>query len=208
VAAAPKKVKRSPKQAAAAKAWAAAGRASQKSRRAQAVAKTGKPPPRSKAQKTAAQKWQKAGAAATHARAQAAAAGKPYVAPKTAKAPLGTGGLHSLEVCGPAALAEHLLAFTGAWVTDSEIISLAKDSAGGSLGDLLELARSGSFGGRTLAGFRRADPGRAVPGLLYGLETENGYHAVLALPSGVLSWGTAMPWPGQPEEAWYLDWED
>ena len=35
-----------------------------------------------------------------------------------------------------------------------------------------------------------------------------GYHAVLVAPAGMMiSWGMVLPQLGDPEEAWYLDWE-
>jgi hypothetical protein len=33
-----------------------------------------------------------------------------------------------------------------------------------------------------------------------------GYHAVLAHPYGMVSWGWVMAWSGEPQEAWELQW--
>lgn len=215
MATAPRKAKRSAKQAAASKAWASAGRAKQKATRAQAIAKTGKPPPRSKAQKAATQKFQTAGAQATHARSVAAKLGVQYQAPKKAAAPLEADSLaisadaiHLLPVCAAVVLAEHLLVATGVFATDEEILSLANLAGDVSLPDLLELVRAEGFCGMRLTAFRRMDPGLIVPALVCGVETENGYHAALAHPAGMLSWGMVLPWPAAPAEAWYLEWTE
>lgn len=167
--------------------------------------------PRTAKQKAAALKWAAAGRAAQ----KAAAAGKKNVAAtKTAKAPMRAalevpGGsissLHFLPVCGAVAVAAHLYAATGILPTDEQIVSLANKAGESSIGDLLECVAVEGFCGIRLLERCRCAP-VTVPGLICGLETENGYHSVLAAPGGMLSWGLLLPWPRWPDEAWYLEW--
>jgi hypothetical protein len=162
-----------------------------------------------------------------HARAAKAARkhGVKYVSPVTARRPkaasLAVSGsyagsparlpeapwLHSMPVCAAVAVAASLEYWTGTAATPDDILALhGKSSGEATLPELLELIAVEGFAGRILDSFHYASPDRAVPGLLYGLTVPAGYHAVLAVPAGVMSWGQELPWPGAPEEAWLLDW--
>ena len=187
---------RSAAQIAAGRAWAAAGRAAQvgKPRTAKQIAAS------------------RANLVKARAAQSAQAAGKKYVsAAKTATAPLAvpreTPLLDSLPACAAAALAEHLWYWTGTAVTDEEVLAL-HELAGGHgapIAEVLEAAAEHGLGGwrpDTWTGY--AEP---VPGLLCGLQLAAGYHAVLALPRGMLSWGMILPWPASPEEMWHLEWQ-
>jgi hypothetical protein len=200
-----KRVKaRSPAQVKATQAWARSGRRKQAQARAASIAGTGKPPPRTKAQKAASQRFAAAGRAAQAARR----AGKTPVTAKKAAAPGGT-GLHELPVCGPAAVAEHLRIMTGAAVSDEAILELWRLAGAATIGGLLGAVAEHGLGGQRLAYYERCDPGCGAPYLLYGLQLDPGYHAVVAVPGGgMLSWGMLLPRTGTPEEAWWLEWED
>lgn len=115
--------------------------------------------------------------------------------------------LHSLPVCAAVAVAASLEYWTGLAASLDDILALhAKSSGEATLPELLELLTAEGFAGRRLESFHSCDPGRAVPGLLYGLTLAAGYHAVHSTAAGVLSWGQELPWPGAPEEAWLPDW--
>lgn len=117
--------------------------------------------------------------------------------------------LHLLPACAPAALAAHLLWWTGAEVSDDEILALHRVLGGAAtVPDTIEAAAEHGFCGFRPDSWARCDVSiQGVPGLIYGLAMPTGYHAVLALPAGVLSWGTVLSWPGEPAEAWHLEWE-
>jgi hypothetical protein len=134
--------------------------------------------------------------------------GKKYVTKKQAQAPDGIGcGLYLLPSCAPVAIAAHLAAFTGVIAPADDILALhAKSSGRLTLAELLELLAVDDFAGMRLESFRRCDPDVTVPGWLYGLDTSLGYHAVLALPGAMTSWGRVLPLSGQPREAWHLEW--
>jgi len=190
-------------QHAAALKFAAAGRSAQANTRAAAIAKTGKPPARSKKQHQASLRAAAAGRAAQ-------ARKRNHLKPLPKKQPalaLPGYGLHDLPVCGPVAVAEHLLAATGVYATDSQILDLAGRTSGGCLADYLEQASAGGLAGVRLARFWRCDDELAVPGLVYGVQFRRGYHTVLMLPGGLLSWGMLLPVIGRPLEAWDLKWE-
>jgi hypothetical protein len=153
---------------------------------------------------------------ATHVRSQ----GKTYKAAKKPKAPdtwtlPGEPSLHDLPVCGAVAAAVHLAEFTGAYVPDDCVLELAELVRDATMADLLEYLKADGFPGtgEKLAHFERCDPGTEAPGLIYGVQLPQGYHAVLARPGGALSWGrlvpwcALLPWLGTPEEAWWLEWE-
>lgn len=197
------KHKRTKAQHAASQQWAKAGRASQAATRAAAIAKTGKPPARSKGQHQAALRWAASGRA-SQARKRQGLKPLPRKAPALA---LPGCGLHDLPVCGPVAIAEHLLAATGVYATDSEILDLADRTPGGCLADYLEQAATGGLAGVRLAYFWRCDDELAVPGLVYGVQFRRGYHTVLMVPGGMLSWGMLLPVTGRPLEAWALKWD-
>jgi hypothetical protein len=115
--------------------------------------------------------------------------------------------IHLLPACAPVALAEHLAFWTGIIPSAAEILTLhAKSSGQCTVADLLELASAEGLAGIRLESYRRCDPDLAVPGWLYGTDTRWGYHAVLALPGGMASWGQVLPLAGTPREAWHLEW--
>lgn len=137
--------------------------------------------------------------------------GKTAVAPKKAAAndsretsPL----LHLLPACAPVALAAHLAWWTGTEVPDDEILDFHGLLGGAvTIPEAIEAAAGYGFCGFRPDRWARCDvSNRGVPGLLYGLDVPTGYHAVLALPAGALSWGAPVPWPGEPREAWHLEW--
>jgi hypothetical protein len=144
--------------------------------------------------------------------------GKTAVAPKKAAAhdsretstdsPTGR-NIHLLPVCAPVALAAHLLWWTGTEASDEEILALHRmlgDAA--TIPGAIEAAAEYGFCGFRPDSWARCDVStQGVPGLMYGLAVPTGYHAVLALPAGVLSWGTVLSWPGEPAEAWHLEWK-
>jgi hypothetical protein len=115
--------------------------------------------------------------------------------------------LQLLPVCGPVALAEHLLIHTGACVTPADIIALWQKAGNVTLGELLDAAREHGLGGEKLAYFEQCDPEAGSPGLIYGVRLGSGYHAALATGDGMISWCRALPRDGTPEEAWWLEWE-
>lgn len=197
------KHKRTKAQHAASLKFAAAGRSAQAKTRAAAIAKTGKPPARSKHQHQAALRWAASGRAAQ-------ARTRNHLKPLPKKAPalaLPGCGLHDLPVCGPVAIAEHLLAATGVYATDGQILDLAMRTSGGCLADYLEQAATGGLAGVRLARFWRCDDELAVPGLVYGMQFRRGYHSVLMRPDGMLSWGMLLPVIGRPLEAWGIKWD-
>ena len=118
--------------------------------------------------------------------------------------------LYLLPACAPVALAEHLAFWTGVNPGTDDILALHQISSGQcTLADLLELATVEGLAGIRLESFQRCDPDLNVPGWIYGLDTRGGYHAVLAHPAGtVVSWGSSLPWPGAPREAWHLEWAE
>lgn len=188
--------------------FAAAGRAKQHKTREEAIAKTGKPPPlspkRAKAAHQAGLKWAAAGRAS-----QARKRNHLKPLPKKKPALAGTaGGLHDQPVCAAVAIAEHLTAMTGVSVADAEVLGLARAADGGCFEDFLCAAvYNGPLGGVQLGGYWQCDEDLFVPGLVYGVEMLGGYHAVLAHPYGMVSWGMVLPLLGTPREAWHLDWE-
>lgn len=203
------RAKRSAKQVAASKAWAAAGRAAQRGR------------PRTQAQHLAALKWAAAGRAA---QAAGKSAKKAAAKPKTraAVAPAGLapardwllGGNDVLPTCAAAAIANHLLAATGIAMTDEEILHLhllAGGDNGATIASALEAY--GEYWGRLCRGkarlrtFTRTDENIIVAGLVVGITLPHAGHAVLSCPGGMISWGHVLPWAGEPEEAWALEWE-
>ena len=216
----PKAKHRSPAQVRAGKAYAAAGRAAQAKTRAAAIKKTGKPPPRSKAQHAASVRAAGFGRAAQAARR----AGKKPVSHKKAALPCRHAPLVShiparmlwlpgcddeQPVCAVTAVANHLLAATGIAASDAEMLALhllAGGDDGARIETVLDAAVHEGLAGHKLILFGQAD--RASPGTVCGLAMGSGYHAVLAHPYGMVSWGLLLPWAGRLEEAWYLDWEE
>jgi hypothetical protein len=219
---APRKAKRSPAQVHAGQAFAAGGRAAQAASRAASIKKTGKPPPRSKAQKAAGKKFAAAGRAA-QAAARVRKAGGRAVTPKAraAVAPelvlpgsgWPTGCNDIIPTCASVAVACHLQAATGLTMTDAEILKLHKLAGGDSgvtIEDVLEAmaAHWGTVGhGRVrLMSFFQADESFLLAGMVVGIKLPHAGHAVLSAPGGMISWGQYLPWEGEPEEAWALEW--
>lgn len=203
---APRKTARSPAQIAAGKKFAAGGRAAQAAH----------PRARSAAQKAATKKFAAAGRAAQNARR----AGKAPAPKKKAALPVTTlirpgtpqiwlpGCNDDLDTCGPVAVANHLLAATGIITPDREILALyeaAGGDGGASLADVLEAVSADGLAGAKLTCCERME--EAAPGLVCGVRMRRGYHAVLAHPYGMISWGLVMAFAGEPEEAWALEWE-
>ena len=218
---APKHKHKSPAQIRAGKAYAAAGRSAQAATRRAAIQKTGKPPPRSAKQKAASRKFAAAGRSAQAARR----AGKTPVSHKKAALPalsrahtLAQPGIvlwlpgcdDELPVCAVTAVANHLLAATGAIATDADMLALhelAGGDSGATIENVLDAAATCGLAGRHLTRFGVAD--RASPGTIAGLRMAGGYHAVLVAPAGmVISWGMVLPQTGNPEESYWLDWEE
>lgn len=135
--------------------------------------------------------------------------GKAPVAAQKPQAPdsRGTAALHLLPACAPVALAEHLAWQSGVVATTDEILALHQISSGQcTLADLLELVAAEGLAGMRLESFRPCDPGEIVPGWVYGISHPAGYHAVLAHPAGMVSWGMLLQRSGAPREAWHLEW--
>jgi len=212
---APRASKRSPKQIAAARAWAAAGRAAQQRKHAKPTA----------AQHQAALKWAAAGRAARQAKK---AGGKAVVAklPAVRAAvmpeevvlpgadwPLGCNDV--APTCSAVAVAAHLRAATGRTMRETDILALhqiAGGESGASIESVLECLRSKPYvfatalGGMRLRHFFRTDDQCIVAGLVVGIRLGHEGHAVVSAPGGMISWGRFMPWDGEPEEAWALEW--
>lgn len=209
---APKAAKKSPAQVKAGAAYAAAGRAAQAKTRAAAIKATGKPPPRSKAQKAAAAKWAKSGRAAQ----AAVKAGKAPV--KKAALPASTmatepvlwlpGCNDELPTCTVVAIANSLLAATGITAADADILGLyelAGGSDGTTISTALDAAAEAGLAGIHLVRYEIADV--ITPGMVVGVQTRRGYHAVLSHLFGLVSWGMVLPHFGEPQEAWELEWD-
>ena len=152
--------------------------------------------------------------AVARAAQKARAAGKAPAAGKRPAAPVPDTwsrldpGLHVLPVCGPVALAEHLLAATGTAASASGIITLWQAAEGTTLPELFEAARELGLDGNRLASFEPCDPDCGAPGLVYGIRLGRGYHAALSAPGGgMISWCRLLRRAGTPEEAWHLEWE-
>jgi hypothetical protein len=113
-----------------------------------------------------------------------------------------------LPACAPVALAAHLRFWEGIEVPDEEILALHRVLGGAAtVADTIEAATEYGFCGFRPDRRARCDvSNQGVPGLIYGLSVPTGYHAVLALPAGALSWGALIEWPGEPVEAWHLEW--
>ena len=227
MAVAPKKKKLSPAQVRADSAFAAAGRAAQARTRAAAIKKTGKPPPRSKAQVAASTRAAAAGRA-SQAAAKAARAGGRAVVPKAAKAKAAiapkpllvrpgsawpTGCNDVVPTCAATAVACHLQAATGITMSDEDIVKLhelAGGATGATISNVLEAmsAHWSCFGHDRirLLSYFRADEQFILAGMVVGLQFSHAGHAVLSVPGGMISWGQLMPWAGEPDEAWCLEW--
>ena len=216
------KTKRTKAQQAASQAWAAAGRAAQAGNRAAyRKAHQGQNPPPTKAQHQAGLKWAAAGRASQLRKRQ----GKPPVTPKKRAAvmpdellvpvrgPWLEGCNDVMPTCAAVAVANHLLAATGTVMPDDEILRLhrmAGGDDGATIENVLQVLHSYRqyFVGakRYLAHFTRTDADVIVAGLVVGVKLTHAGHAVLSHPRGMVSWGQVLPWDGEPEEAWALEW--
>jgi hypothetical protein len=116
--------------------------------------------------------------------------------------------------CAAAAVANHLLAYTGLRMTDEDIMSLhnmAGGDDGASIEAVLETIQShrSCFGAASkayLSTFTRTDSDVIVAGLVVGVRLQHAGHAVVSTSRGMVSWGRVMPFEGTPEEAWALEW--
>jgi hypothetical protein len=139
-------------------------------------------------------------------------AGKGAVTAKKPAAPAPAGyepvmDLHSLPVCAAVAMAASLQAWGGPDASAAEIISLYERAGAVTLGGMCEAAAGLGLAGWRLAWFAPADLELPWPGMVYGVQLDAGYHAVLRTPAGLASWGLEIPLAGRPEEAWMLEWE-
>lgn len=151
-------------------------------------------------------------------------AAKKGVAPKKAAAPLPgnlnlSGGLsdasgrtglpgafHSLPLCAAVAVAASLQAQAGIAASAEEVWDLYLRTGTAPLGDVIEAAHEHGLAGYRIAAYAPWDPDVRLDGLVYGVQLDIGYHAVLTVPGGMLSWDTVLPLTGEPEEAWCLSW--
>ena len=207
--------KKSAAQVAAGKSFAAGGRSAQAKARAATVAKTGKPPPVSKARHQAALKWAAAGRASQAAKK---AGKKPPAAKKKAALPvtmfswLGpqiwlTGCNDERPTCAAVAVANSLLAITGFAAPDRDIMELhelAGGDDGATIETVLNAAAVHGLNGIRLGDFFPADG--IGPGLVCGIQTRRGYHAVLSHEFGMISWGMLLSHSGELREQWALEW--
>ena len=133
-------------------------------------------------------------------------AAKKGVAPKKAAAPWGETGLHSLPLCAAVAVAASLQAQTGIAASAEEIFGLYRRTGTAPIGDVIEAVHEHGLAGAQLAGYQRIAAWPYCPWLVYGVQLAIGYHAVLSVPGGMLSWDTVLPAAGALEEAWMLEW--
>lgn len=142
-------------------------------------------------------------------------AGKKGVTKKQPQAPddslrsdvrLGEVSLHSLPVCAAVAIAASLEYQTGAAVEPAEIWSLYKLAGKSDLAGVIEAAASTGLAGHRIESWTPWDPDMMLDGLVCGVRIAEGYHAVLAVPGGMLSWDTVCPRRGDPQEAWLIEW--
>lgn len=117
--------------------------------------------------------------------------------------------------CAAAAVANHLLAVTGLMMTDEDILELhnmAGGNEGATIEQVLECIQShrSAFGQARkayLSNFIQVDSDVIVAGLVVGVKLQHaGRHAVVSTSTGMISWGRVMPFVGEPEEAWALEW--
>jgi hypothetical protein len=141
--------------------------------------------------------------------------GKKPVTKKAAQAPDGLARcdvsiegvpLHSLPVCAAVAVAASLQRLTGTGADPREIWALHKLAGRTSIEAVIEAAAEHGLAGHRITGFWPLDPGLLLDGLVYGVQIQQGYHAVLGVPGGMLSWDTVLPLSGEPEEAWAIEW--
>jgi|SRR5215472_274647 len=211
--------KRSKAQQAASQKWAAAGRAKQAAVRAKyRAAHHGAGPPQSKAQQAATKKWQRAGVAAQAARRQGKTPAKPK--PRAAVMPQEfalyqsaswvTGCNELMPTCSATAVANHLFAAMDYEAAEFEVYGLHRKAGGdegATIESVLEAVSCYGLGPYKLRRFFRTDQDVIICGLVVGINLPHGRHAVLSHPAGMVTWGQVVPWEGEPEEAWALEWE-
>ncbi len=127
----------------------------------------------------------------------------------------GTGWLCNgpAPACAAVAVANSLLSVTGICMTGEEI-ELLHALAGGDDGACIEdvLAAASEHwhllgnGTARLQAYVPADLGVFVTGLVVGIALPHAGHTVLTVPGGMISWGRLLPYDGEPEEAWALEW--
>lgn len=120
------------------------------------------------------------------------------------------------QMCGPVALANHLLAATGTRAGNGEIERLyaaagGHGDSGARLEALLAAAADGGLAGHRLAAYDRTAADEAADGLLLllALDWTPDLHAAPAIGGGVITWGEAVPLgalPARIEDAWSLTW--
>ncbi len=119
--------------------------------------------------------------------------------------------LHFNPVCAITAVAGSL-----AWsrpdlsgdvrVRPEDVLDLNERLGDVTMEELFEEIRFSGFAGGTLARSIRCE--QAYPGAVCVLELPGaGWHAGLAVPGGLLSWGMILPWRYEPAQCWLLDWE-
>ncbi len=120
------------------------------------------------------------------------------------------------QLCGPVALANHLLAATGTRAGNRDIERLY--AAAGGHGDsgaqieaLLAAAECEGLAGHRLAAYARVAADEAADGLLLllSLGWTPDWHAAPAVGGALITWGEAVPagaLPVQIEDAWSLTW--
>lgn len=142
-------------------------------------------------------------------------AGKTPVTAKKAQAPDDSArsgvsieevSLHSLPACAAVAVAATLWCQTGTELEAAEIWSLYRLAGSTTLAGVIEAAASTGLAGYRIASWTPWDPDIMLDGLIYGIAIEEGYHAVLTVPGGMLSWDTVLPLAGTPQEAWLIEW--
>lgn len=218
------KAKRTKAQAAAARKFAAAGRASQARKRA--FEKAHGLPTRTKKQHQASLKWAAAGRAAQNRKKQGL---KPL--PKQSRALAGVvagaggdageiyvaaecddvGEFRALYqpggTCTVTAIANHLLMFEGVITSAAEIIAV-HEQAGGVISDVLELLAVRGLAGTRIRSFWPVAGLDGYPGFVAGLRLPQGAHTVLTLGGGACaSWGSTWKMAGRLDEAWWIEWE-
>lgn len=115
--------------------------------------------------------------------------------------------------CASVAVACHLRAATGITMTDSDILKLHRLAGGESGAGIASVLKAMAenwpvlgHGRVRLLRYFRTDEQFLVAGLVVGLRLGHDGHAVLSCPGGMISWGRFMPWDGEPDEAWCIEW--
>lgn len=118
--------------------------------------------------------------------------------------------------CSAVAVAAHLLYSADLAISDDQIWELHRlaggtEDEGVPIEAVLEALKSfllkGPWWQVKLRDFCRTDENVLVAGLLVGITLPHAGHAVLTTPRGMVSWGRLMPFSGEPDEAWALEWE-